>query len=97
MPPLRVCSIGVGVNSTVMALMCDVGVITPMPDIGLYADTGWDTPNVYQTVEWLKETIKNFPIEDVKHNTSLRDDILARKGHDGSNWYIQRELEREVT
>ena len=62
---LIVASIGGGIQSTTMACLLDSGVIGPMPDIGLYADTGWDTPNVEETIHWLQRTVKNFPIEIV--------------------------------
>ena len=82
--PLVVCSIGGGKQSTVMALLADQGIITPMPDIGLYADTGWDPPHVMENIQWLQGEIKNFPLEIVRAKTSLRDDILS--GRSARGW-----------
>ncbi|MEO3434477.1 hypothetical protein [Inquilinus sp. CAU 1745] len=39
---LRVLSLGAGVQSTTLALMAAHGEIEPMPDCGIFADTGWE-------------------------------------------------------
>lgn len=39
---LRVLSLGVGGQSTTLALMAAHGEIGPMPDCSIFADTGWE-------------------------------------------------------
>jgi hypothetical protein len=41
MNPLRIISLGAGVQSTTLALMAAAGEIGPMPDCAIVADTGW--------------------------------------------------------
>jgi hypothetical protein len=44
---LRVLSLGAGVQSTTLALMAAHGIIDPMPDCTVFADTGWKPTVVY--------------------------------------------------
>lgn len=74
--PLIAASIGGGIQSTTMTLMCDKGLITPMPDVGFYSDTGWDPPHVEETIKFLQRTVKNFPIEILYPPTDLKSDTL---------------------
>ena len=46
-------SLGAGRQSTAMALMAAHGVIEPMPDAAIFADTGEEPRWVYETVAWL--------------------------------------------
>lgn len=45
--PLRVLSLGAGVQSTTVALMALTGAIEPV-DAAIFADTGWEPPAVYE-------------------------------------------------
>ncbi|MBF9664240.1 hypothetical protein IAI33_11380, partial [Streptococcus pseudopneumoniae] len=47
---LTILSLGAGVQSSTLALMAAAGEITPMPDIAIFADTGWESAVVYK---WL--------------------------------------------
>ena len=60
-PKLHVISLGAGVQSTVMALMSAEGAFGPVPDCAIFADTGWEPKQVYETVAWLREQLP-FPI-----------------------------------
>jgi len=50
---LRVLSLGAGVQSTTLALMAAHGIIGPMPDCAVFADTGWKPQAVYRHLAWL--------------------------------------------
>ena len=80
-PELTVISLGAGVQSSVMALMAAEGLIKPMPDYAVFADTGWEPQNVYEHLNWL-ETKLPFPVRRVQKR-NLRDDILADINHTG--------------
>lgn len=54
-------SLGGGVQSTVMYLMAGHGMITPTPALAIFADTGWEPPDVYKHLEWLKEISGQLP------------------------------------
>lgn len=73
-PELTVISLGGGVQSSVLALMAADGLITPMPDYAIFADTGWEPEGVYRHVEWLSEQLP-FPVRHVSRG-NIRDDIL---------------------
>lgn len=51
--PLRVLSLGAGVQSTTLLLMMIHGEI-PKADHVIFADTGWEPQNVYDHLEYLK-------------------------------------------
>lgn len=63
MEPLRVISLGAGVQSTTMALMAAHGEIGPMPDYAVFADTGEEPSKVYEHVRWLQSgNVLPFPV-----------------------------------
>lgn len=72
---LTVISLGGGVQSSVMALMAAEGLIKPMPDFAIFADTGWEPAGVYRHLDWL-ETQLPFPVRRIQKG-NIRDDILA--------------------
>ena len=78
---LTIISLGAGVQSSVMALMAAKGLIKPMPDYAVFADTGWEPRGVYEHLDWL-ETQLPFPVQRVQKR-NLRDDILAGVNHTG--------------
>ena len=80
-PELTVISLGAGVQSSVMALMAAEGLIKPMPDYAIFADTGWEPRAVYEHLAWL-ETQLPFPVHRVQKR-NLRDDIIAGVNHTG--------------
>lgn len=63
-PILRVLNLGAGVQSSTMALMATAGEITPMPDLAIFADTGWEPKAVYQWLDWLEPRL-GFPLRHV--------------------------------
>ena len=72
---LTVISLGGGVQSSVVALMAAEGLIKPMPDYAVFADTGWEPAGVYRHIDWL-ETQLPFPVQRVGRS-NIREDILA--------------------
>lgn len=60
--PLRVISLSAGVRSTAMLLMGLAGEFGPPPDVAIFADTGWEQPDVYAHLAWLEHTVAPFPI-----------------------------------
>ena len=81
---LTIISLGGGVQSSVMALMAAEGLIKPMPDYAVFADTGWEPLGVYRHLDWL-ETQLPFPIRRVD-NGNIRDDILAGTNSTGQQF-----------
>ena len=83
--PLQVLSLGGGVQSTVMALMADIGYEgLEKPDFAIFADTGWEPEPVYQHLKWLEAQL-SFPVYHVgEHN--IRTHILSGINPEGRNF-----------
>ena len=81
---LTIISLGGGVQSSVMALMAAEGLIKPMPDFAVFADTGWEPQGVYRHLDWLESQIP-FPVQRVR-NGNIRDDILAGTNSTGQQF-----------
>lgn len=65
--PLRVLSLGAGVQSTTMALMAAHGEIGPMPDCAIFADTGEEPGAVYDHLHWLMSgNVLPFPVHIIR-------------------------------
>jgi hypothetical protein len=64
--PLRILSLGAGVQSTTMALMAAHGLIGPMPDAAIFADTGAEPQAVYDHLRWMMSpNVLPFPVHIV--------------------------------
>jgi hypothetical protein len=63
---IHVLSLGAGVQSSTLALMAKHGLVTPMPDCAIFADTGWEPKAVYEWLNWL-ETQLPFPVNRVSN------------------------------
>lgn len=70
MRELTIISLGAGVQSSAMALMCAKGEITPMPDACIFADTGSEPTKVYDFLAWLEKELP-FPVHIVQHKEGL--------------------------
>jgi len=76
--PLRVLSLGAGVQSTTLALLAAHGEIEP-PDCAIFSDTQWEPAAVYKHLAWLMEPGRlPFPVHIVTAG-DIRDGILARR------------------
>lgn len=83
-PELTVISLGGGVQSSVMALMAAQGLIKPMPDFAIFADTGWEPQGVYRHLDWLEKQLP-FPVRRVSRG-NIRADILAGTNSTGQQF-----------
>lgn len=84
--PLRVLSLGAGVQSTTMALMAAHGEFGPMPDCAIFADTGWEPKAVYEQLSWLQSgNILPFPIHVVEAG-HIRNNIISACNHEGDRF-----------
>lgn len=89
-PDLRhVLSLGAGVQSSTLALMAAHGLVRPMPELAIFADTQWEPAAVYDWLGWL-ETQLPFPVIRVTAGHLREDQITARlrgkRGEDGARW-----------
>lgn len=74
---INVLSLGVGVQSSCMALMAARGEITPMPDIVVFSDPGWETKRTYEYGEWLKQELESHGIKVMyTNNGNIRNDLI---------------------
>lgn len=72
---LSVLSLGAGVQSTTLALMAAHGEI-PVPDVAIFADTGWEPRRVYDHLDWLcSPNVLPFPVVRVS-NGNIRADLI---------------------
>jgi hypothetical protein len=70
---LRVLSLGAGVQSTTLARMAAHGIIDPMPDCAVFADTGWKPTVVYDHLASLTSpNVLPFPVYIVRRATFAR-------------------------
>lgn len=82
--PLRILSLGAGVQSTTLALMAAHGEIGPMPDCAIFADTGWEPPHVYEHLRWLASpNVLPFPVHIVTAG-NIREHIM--QAAEGKRW-----------
>jgi hypothetical protein len=61
---MNIISLGAGVQSTTMSLMAAEGLLTPMPDCAIFADTQWEPAEVYRHLDRLEKALP-FPIHRV--------------------------------
>src|SRR5690348_6925302 len=71
--PLRVLSLGAGVQSSTLALMIAAGEVEPV-DCAIFADTQSEPRAVYEWLDWLERQLP-FPVHRVSKG-SLRQNIL---------------------
>jgi len=89
---IRAISLGAGVQSTTLALMAKEGLIGPMPDAAIFADTGWEPKSVYDHLEKLEDALP-FPVIRVSAG-NLRSDLLAASNSTGQRfaavpWFLK--------
>ncbi len=76
---LIVISLGAGVQSSVMTLMAARGLIRPMPDVAIFADTGWEPAQVYEHLDWLEDQLP-FPVLRVSAG-NIREAVVGGFSH----------------
>ena len=75
----HVISLGAGVQSSTLALMAANGEIKPMPEVAIFADTGWERAATYQWLDEL-ERLLPFPVLRVSTGNIREQNIKARNG-----------------
>lgn len=77
--PLRVLSLGAGVQSTTLLRMIIHGELPPI-DHAIFSDTGWESKSVYAHLEQLKDECAsaNIPLHIVSSG-NIRDDSLDKE------------------
>jgi hypothetical protein len=78
-PKIRIISLGAGVQSSTMALMAAEGLIGPMPDCAIFADTGAEPKAVYEHLAYLADRLP-FPIHMVSQG-DLRAEVMGEAEH----------------
>jgi len=75
--PLRILSLGAGVQSTALLLMMVKGEL-PKADHVVFADTGWEPKRVYAHLQWLRGIMEEngMPFHIVSKG-NIREDFLA--------------------
>jgi 3'-phosphoadenosine 5'-phosphosulfate sulfotransferase (PAPS reductase)/FAD synthetase len=80
---VRILSLGVGVQSSCLALMAKNRDIEP-PDCAIFADTGWEPKSVYDYLWYLVGEL-NFPVYIVSSG-NLRSDVLHQVNRQGAKY-----------
>lgn len=83
---LIVLSLGAGVQSSTLALMCARGEI-PVPSLAIFADTQDEPPEVYRWLDWLEKELP-FPIRRVSRG-KLSTTALQVRGSAAGNKYLK--------
>lgn len=71
-------SLGAGVQSSTLALMAAKGLVTPMPEAAIFADTQAEPKGVYQWLDWLEPHLP-FPVYRVSEGNLYEIIGQARK------------------
>jgi len=83
-PAMRILSLGAGVQSSTMALMAEEGAFGVTPDAAIFADTGWEPPQVYEHLEWLKTKL-SYPVYTIQYG-NIREDIMNAMSESGNRF-----------
>jgi hypothetical protein len=74
----RVLSLGAGVQSSTLLLMAAAGELGDIPDVAIFADTGWEPKAVYEWLDWLEDEVRGrVPVIRVSAG-NIRDEILEK-------------------
>mgnify|MGYP003669713294 FL=1 len=71
-------SLGAGVQSSALALMAAKGEISPMPDVAIFADTGYEPAQVYRWLDWLESQLP-YPVKRVAFGNIKADELTGVK------------------
>lgn len=86
---LRVLSLGAGVQSSTMALMYATGVLEPMPDYAIFADTQGEPGSVYRWLEYLKGLDLPFELRVCTAGDLADDELKVRTSQKSGKRYIK--------
>lgn len=79
----NVLSLGAGVQSSALALMASKGVIGPMPDFAIFADTQAEPESVYKWLDWLEPQLA-FPVIRVTKGNLTNDSLIVKEKDGGT-------------
>ena len=81
--PVRILSLGAGVQSSTLALMIAAGDL-PMVDGAIFADTQWEPAHVYRWLDWLEKQLP-FPVYRVTAG-NIRANVTAKQNTTGQRF-----------
>lgn len=83
-PRFRILSLGLGVQSTTLALMAAHGEFGHMPDMAIFADTGAEPTPIYEQLKWLQSgNVLPFPIHIISAGNMREETLRAVDGESG--------------
>lgn len=88
-------SLGAGVQSSVTALMASEGLITPMPNFAIFADTQWEPQSVYDWLDWLKPRLA-FPVYTVTKGDLKNDNLRIVRSKKSGKLYHKSEIPAHI-
>lgn len=78
-------SLGAGVQSSTLALMAAKGLIDPMPEAAIFADTQAEPKSVYDWLNWLEKQLP-FPVIRVTQGNLYDEALKMRITEDGRKY-----------
>ena len=87
----RVISLGAGVQSSTLAMLYENGILRPIPDLAVFADTQAEPDAVYEYLDFLNQKIKSFPIITCSHGNLVKD---VEKGKLSPPFFVYKSDER---
>jgi hypothetical protein len=87
----HILSLGAGVQSSTLALMAAKGLVSPLPDAAIFADTQAEPPSVYLWLDWLEKQLP-FPVYRVTEAKRLDEEELVVRRSKKSGKLYRRSL-----
>lgn len=88
MKSIQVLSLGAGVQSSTLALMAARGLVTPMPDAAVFADTESEPKAVYDYLAWLEKQLP-YPVCRVSQGSLRNESLTLKPRRDGEGSYVR--------
>jgi hypothetical protein len=87
----NVLSLGAGVQSSTLALLYNIGIIKPKPDVAVFADTQAEPQAVYDYLEWIKQEV-DFPIHQITKGKLADEALKIRTSKVTGKKYIRQQI-----
>lgn len=84
---MEILSLGAGVQSSVLALMSESGELGLKFDCAIFADTGWEPPEVLEYLNWIESRV-SFPIYRVSKGNIFEDMVSHAIGGPAKDPFI---------
>jgi hypothetical protein len=88
---LHLLSLGAGVQSSTLALMAARGLVSPMPDAAIFADTQAEPASVYAWLDYLEAQLP-YPVYRVTKGSLTEESTRLRQRLDGTGSYIRQAI-----